>query len=98
MYINDDFMAGCDCPEARFERFVEIKGGCSGNADNHGCGSAAMNTRWGLRDHPLAMVYSPIQEWRDLYDLETGFCRGTIFTELDLPFVGCKGCGGVKNG
>ena len=37
---------------------------------------------------PLAMVYSPVQEWRDLYDNEAGHERGTIFKELDFPFLG----------
>jgi hypothetical protein len=44
------------------------------------------------------MVYSPMQEWRSIYDAEMGLSRGTIFAELDLPFVGCRGCGGVKHG
>ncbi len=37
---------------------------------------------------PLAMVYAPVQEWRDLYDNENGHDRGTIFQELDFPFLG----------
>ena len=37
---------------------------------------------------PLAMVYSPVQEWRELYDNETGHARGTIFGELEFPFLG----------
>lgn len=37
---------------------------------------------------PLAMVYSPAQEWRELYDNETGHARGTIFKELEFPFLG----------
>lgn len=37
---------------------------------------------------PLAMVYSPTQEWRDLYDNEMGHDRGTIFRELEFPFLG----------
>jgi hypothetical protein len=37
---------------------------------------------------PLAMVYSPAQEWRELYDNETGHARGTIFRELEFPFLG----------
>ncbi|MBO7342152.1 MAG: spore coat associated protein CotJA [Clostridia bacterium] len=36
----------------------------------------------------LAMVYSPAQEWRDLYDNEMGHGRGTIFKELEFPFLG----------
>lgn len=41
-----------------------------------------------LRDFPIAMAYVPWQEWRDLYDLEEGFKAGTIFKELDKPFMG----------
>ena len=37
---------------------------------------------------PLAMVYAPVQEWRELYDNEAGHARGTIFKELDFPFLG----------
>ena len=37
---------------------------------------------------PLAMVYSPEQEWRDLYENEVGHERGTIFKELEFPFWG----------
>lgn len=51
---------------------------------------------WGLKDHPLAMVYSPLQSFSNLYDEETALCRGTLFSELDLPFEGHK-CGGGKD-
>lgn len=37
---------------------------------------------------PLAMVYSPAQEWQALYDSEVGLAKGTIFKELEFPFVG----------
>jgi hypothetical protein len=43
---------------------------------------------YGLKDYPLAMVYSPMQEFDRLYDLDRGFVAGTIFTDLDLPFSG----------
>jgi len=43
---------------------------------------------WGLSGYPLAMVYSPLQEFRELYDLDTALMQGTIFKELDLPFMG----------
>ena len=42
----------------------------------------------------LASVYSPVQHWRNLYDAESGFGRGTIFKELDLPFLGSDKIGG----
>ena len=46
-----------------------------------------------------AMVYAPPQHWRNLYDKDNGWRRGTIFKELDLPFFGDRmddgkgGCG-----
>ena len=43
---------------------------------------------WGLENHPLASVYAPLQEFRKLYDRQTALDRGTLFTELDLPFMG----------
>ena len=39
---------------------------------------------------PLAMAYVPMQRFRALYEPEAGFEKGTIFAELDMPFVGCK--------
>lgn len=57
------------------------QGGCES-----GCGDGG---GWGLHEYPLAMVYSPLQVWRSIHDLETGFSHGTIFRELDLPFTGC---------
>lgn len=36
---------------------------------------------------PVAMGYVPWQQWRQTYPLDKGLERGTIFPELDLPFV-----------
>lgn len=36
----------------------------------------------------LAIAYVPDQVWQKLYNTETGFQRGTIFEELDKPFLG----------
>ena len=41
---------------------------------------------------PLAMAYVPWQRWRDIYEPSKALSRGTIFAELDLPFLG----GGVR--
>ena len=43
---------------------------------------------WGLVGYPLASVYAPLQEWRELYDEEKGLAHGTLFVELDKPFLG----------
>ena len=44
-----------------------------------------------LHGAPLAMVYSPHQQWENIYEVETGLSRGTIFKCLDFPFMhaGC---------
>ena len=46
------------------------------------------NSKWGIKGYPLATVYSPAQEFDNLYELDKGFSAGTIFSELDLPFMG----------
>jgi len=37
----------------------------------------------------LAMVYSPKQCWRKLFDPQSGLEHGSLFAELILPFEGC---------
>lgn len=44
-----------------------------------------------LYGNSLAMVYSPCQDFEELYDNDEGLRRGTIFRELDKPFVGRRG-------
>ncbi|MBP1582023.1 MAG: spore coat associated protein CotJA [Oscillospiraceae bacterium] len=39
----------------------------------------------------LAMAYVAMQPWRNLYDIDVGLQRGTVFAELDLPFLGREG-------
>ena len=36
----------------------------------------------------LAMAYVPVQRFVCLYEPETGFERGTVYKQLDLPFLG----------
>lgn len=45
---------------------------------------------------PLAMVYSPYQSFDELYEMEEGFKRGTIFKLLDFPFY-MESCRGLRN-
>ena len=37
---------------------------------------------------PLAMTYTPMQQWKSTYSDSVSLSRGTIFPELDLPFEG----------
>lgn len=41
----------------------------------------------GMEMYPTGMGYVPWQQWQQTYSLDRGFSRGTIFPELDLPFV-----------
>lgn len=45
---------------------------------------------WGLHNYPLAMVYSPCQSWHEVYAPDVALARGTMFSELDLPFEPSK--------
>lgn len=53
-------------------------------------GSNCNNTNY--TGKPLAMAYVPWQKWQNIYDPDKGFQCGTIFEELNLPFLGCKTC------
>ncbi len=77
--------------EERLRRMLE--GASSGSATVRG----AQNPKKCCMES-LAMVYSPIQNWQNINDLESGFSQGTIFCELDKPFLGAYRNGGVFNG
>ena len=58
-------------------------------ADNRSKGSSCgcVDQRPMQPDMPIAMAYVPMQRWNQVYDMSRGLTRGTIFPELDLPFV-----------
>lgn len=39
----------------------------------------------------LAMAYVPMQCFKNVYELNDAFQQGTIFPELNKPFMGWKG-------
>ena len=45
------------------------------------------DTRY-LGSLPLAMTYTPMQQWKSTYSDAVSLARGTILPELDLPFAG----------
>ena len=51
-------------------------------------GRAAM--RYSI-DAPLVMAYVPMQVWRNLYSARDALAQGTLFSELNLPFLGREG-------
>lgn len=73
--------------------------GCSERNEKKGC-SCQENTQMKKCDEgcdrgkePVdkmmpAMAYVPWQQWEDIYCMEEGFERGTVFAQLDKPFIG----------
>ena len=47
-------------------------------------------TSWGLVNYPLASVYAPLQEWQELLDMDEALARGTLFAQLEKPFLGAR--------
>lgn len=45
------------------------------------------DNRTNVEEAPLGMAYVPWQMWGSVYSLSQGLERGTIFPELDLPFM-----------
>ncbi len=44
------------------------------------------------KEFPVAMAYVPWQRYMEPYPVCRAFIRGTIFEELDKPFLGKGGC------
>ena len=64
--------------------FCDRIGGCNCNEDSF------ENEMDCLEGHSLAMVYSPCQKFENLYEAAEALKRGTVFTALDMPFLGGK--------
>ena len=86
--LGNDNRYTASCSGSELQRILNSCGGNYNmpNLDLPSCENSGRS--WGLSGHPLAMVYSPMQEFDKLYELDKGFNAGTIFSELDLPFSG----------
>jgi hypothetical protein len=87
--FNDQNSAGVCGMEGKCSRARGIFG-----CDTDTCGGETANgyecsyNGWGLKGYPLAAVYAPLQEFDELYGIETALDKGTVFSKLDLPFMG----------
>ncbi len=96
MYKDDNMIGGCS--DALLRMMLEGRGNSCPSCEREGsdrrsdCHSGCDNNgrSWGLVDYPLASVYAPLQEFDDLYDVDTALKRGTVFSKLDLPFAGSR--------
>ncbi len=44
----------------------------------------------GIDSFPIGMAYVPWQYWEDIYEADKGLQQGTIFMQLDKPYLGRK--------
>lgn len=47
-----------------------------------------------MEEFPVAMAYVPWQYWNEQYELNKALQVGTIFPDLDKPFLGARGVKG----
>lgn len=52
----------------------------------------AMHEISATSNFPLAMAYVPMQGWSQTYEPSVALRQGTIFPELDMPFLGWRCC------
>ena len=85
MYKDFDSMSACvrNDGNSRCRRMES----CS-DMNNADLTNVLQKHTWGLENYPLASVYAPLQDFEDLFDMDTALMKGTIFTGLDLPFMG----------
>lgn len=89
MYLEDDTLTPRDrISDNMLRRMLDDTDNCGGGCNGNGNTTKPTRSSWGLKDHPLASVYAPLQVFRNLYDRETALQKGTLFSELDLPFMG----------
>ena len=57
------------------------------------CNMGDVMPRPEMQPHVLAMAYVPVQHLDQVYEVDTALDRGTLFPELDKPFL----AGGMCN-
>ena len=55
--------------------------------DKQNCEDCKVTSATPVDKLPLTMVWAPMQEYKCLYDWESALHRGTLFEELDKPFL-----------
>ena len=91
---NSNLQSG-DCHGGVMPRGEGLSNGNIGMNGSCGCEGGQSNTignsypcgENGVEGRSLAMVYAPLQAWRNAYDPGTALHRGTLFRELDMPFM-----------
>ena len=82
-YNNDPLFRFLQAEEGAVRCFEESVSGCTCESETVANGENC------LRGRSLAMVYSPCQDFVNVYEPMAALSRGTLFAELDKPF--CAG-------
>lgn len=88
-YRSCDYARRPQCQRSINAMPVKAERECTTFTDDHASIHCVHEPLNGLA---IAMAYVPWQEWKKLYPVEKALCRGTIFEELDKPFMGIGGC------
>lgn len=88
-YRTNDYMRRNQCGRSMNMPPAKREPECNAYAEMHTADCCVHDLLNGM---PIAMSYVPWQEWHDIYPAEKALCRGTIFEELDKPFLGIGGC------
>ncbi len=81
----------------KIEETAEMVNAAVCGKGNHPCGPCDCKQKTSRENQainslPLAMAYVPMQAFRCLHSPEQALESGTLFKELDLPFLGgCQG-------
>ncbi len=84
---NEEYSASPDLAAAQTDAAQETAARIRISENTANCNFSAVNA------FPLAMTYAPMQTFRELYAPEKALEAGTLFAELDLPFLGKRGNG-----
>ena len=79
-------MPECSMREPRMETRMEARMGS--HMENPMCYMRECNASNRCDAYPIGMAYVPWQNFKDIYDIDRGLSAGTIFAELDKPFMG----------
>lgn len=95
--VNDDFLRRMTGGEMTSNAEQTAQASHTERGEQRESGEREGNCPTTVHAPSLAMVYSPRQCWRNVLSPEEGLHRGSIFSELVLPFEpsdnGSSGCG-----
>lgn len=85
--MEDNFLSpGFDNSNIGIEKYIEEMKKTAKNAASYEEKLSLGKTK--LDDLPLTMAYVPMQKLKEKYNEEVALKNGTLFPELDKPFLG----------